>query len=62
VELEAGDVRQVTFPGVVPKLENFPGSARWVGPELGQHTDEVLAELLGVDAAECIRLREAGVV
>jgi crotonobetainyl-CoA:carnitine CoA-transferase CaiB-like acyl-CoA transferase len=62
VELEAGDVRQVTFPGVVPKLENFPGSARWVGPELGQHTDEVLAELLGVDAAECMRLREAGVV
>jgi crotonobetainyl-CoA:carnitine CoA-transferase CaiB-like acyl-CoA transferase len=62
VELEAGDVRQVTFPGVVPKLENFPGSARWVGPELGQHTDEVLAELLGVDAAECLRLREAGVV
>jgi formyl-CoA transferase len=62
VELEAGDVRQVTFPGVVPKLENFPGSARWVGPELGQHTDEVLAELLGVDAAECLRLREAGIV
>ena len=31
-------------------------------PRLGQHTDEVLEHLLGVDAAERAHLREAGVI
>jgi crotonobetainyl-CoA:carnitine CoA-transferase CaiB-like acyl-CoA transferase len=29
---------------------------------LGQHTEEVLEELLGLDTAECDRLREQGVI
>jgi crotonobetainyl-CoA:carnitine CoA-transferase CaiB-like acyl-CoA transferase len=31
-------------------------------PHVGQHSDEVLGELLGLDAAEIARLRDAGVV
>ena len=62
VEVEPGAVRQVVFPGVVPKLERAPGSTRWVGPDLGAHTDEVLAELAGLTADDLVRLREAGVV
>ncbi|HNJ24596.1 MAG TPA: CoA transferase, partial [Microthrixaceae bacterium] len=39
------------FPmqNVVPKLSDTPGEVRWVGPELGEHTDEVLAEALDLD-------------
>ena len=33
------------MPGIVPKLSATPGSADWVGPELGEHTDALLAEL-----------------
>ena len=52
------------FPmqNVVPKLSDTPGEIRWVGPELGQHTDEVLAEVLGVTADEAARWRDAGVI
>jgi succinyl-CoA---D-citramalate CoA-transferase len=62
VELAPGQVRQVTFPGVVPKLERSPGSTRWVGPDLGAHTTEVLTTLAGCDEEDLTRLRQEGVV
>lgn len=62
VEIDTGEVREVTFPGVVPKLTRSPGSTRGVGPELGEHTDEVLTQLLGLGRAHVNRLREEGVL
>ena len=52
------------FPmqNVVPKLSDTPGEIRWVGPELGEHTDDVLGDVLGLDAQELDRLRVAGIV
>ena len=52
------------FPmqNVVPKLSDTPGEVRWVGPELGEHTDEVLTELLGLDDETRSGLRERGVI
>ena len=52
------------FPmqNVVPKLSDTPGEVRWVGPELGEHTDEVLDEVLGITAEQASALRGAGVI
>jgi len=52
------------FPmqNVVPKLSDTPGEVRWVGPELGEHTDEVLEEVLGLDTAARTELYNAGVI
>ena len=52
------------FPmqNVVPKLSSTPGSVRWVGPELGQHTVEVLKEVLGMSSTEIEALQSKGVV
>ena len=52
------------FPmqNVVPKLSDTPGEVRWVGPELGEHTDEVLAEVLGIAADGVATLHDQGVV
>lgn len=51
----------VEFPGVVPKLSGTPGRTRWLGPKLGEHTDEVLASI-GFNAAAREELRAQGVI
>ena len=55
------DGTELAIPAVVPKLSQTPGGTRWLGPALGEHTDEVLAEL-GNAAAEIAALREGGVI
>ena len=40
------DGESVLVPGIVPKLSETPGSIEWIGPELGQHNDEVLGKKL----------------
>ena len=52
----------VICPAPVPLLSETPGSIRSLGPTLGQHTDEVLRDLLGMGDDEIARLRERRVV
>lgn len=40
------DGEQVLVPGIVPKLSETPGSIEWIGPELGQHNEEIMGEKL----------------
>lgn len=51
----------IDFPGVVPKLSATPGQTRWLGPELGEHTDDILSTL-GYGSAEIAALRVQGIV
>jgi formyl-CoA transferase len=55
------DGKPISIPGIVPKLSDTPGQTRWLGPDLGEHTREVLASI-GIDEPEFERLRAAGVV
>ena len=57
-----GPAEPVLFPGIVPKLELRPGGMRWPGPELGEHTDDVLTELAGIAEDELVELRRQGVI
>ena len=52
---------KVKMQNAFPKLSETPGAVRWPGPDLGQHTDEVLAEI-GLDAEAAAALRGKGVV
>lgn len=50
------DGESIAVPAVIPRLSDTPGSTRWLGPALGEHTDEVLAELgLDEQARACLR-------
>ncbi|MBK7659134.1 MAG: CoA transferase [Betaproteobacteria bacterium] len=53
--------KDLLLPGVVPKLSGTPGGTRWVGPKLGEHTDEVLRGL-GYDEARIADLKARKVV
>nr|WP_023596538.1 CaiB/BaiF CoA-transferase family protein [Pandoraea pnomenusa] len=55
------DGTPIDLPNVTPKLSETPGQTQWLGPELGAHTDEVLARL-GYDAEQIEALRENGVI
>ncbi|MGO2767624.1 CaiB/BaiF CoA transferase family protein [Pseudomonas taetrolens] len=55
------DGKDFKMPGIVPKLSDTPGSADWVGPELGAHNAEVLGEL-GYDTAAIATLKLAGAI
>ncbi len=55
------DGTPVKLPAITPKLSATPGETKWLGPSLGEHTDEVLGTL-GYDAAGIAGLRRDGVV
>ena len=52
---------ELLLPGLVPKLSRTPGATRWIGPRLGEHTDEVLTAL-GYDAQRIAALRKSRAV
>lgn len=56
---ELGDV---VVPGVVPTLSATPGRITNLGPTLGNATDQVLRELLGLTAAELQRLHQQKII
>ncbi len=52
----------IRMPGIVPKLSDTPGEARFVGPGLGEHNQEVYGNLLGLSAGEIASLAGRGVI
>lgn len=47
------------IPGIVPKLSDTPGKTNWLGPDLGEHTDNVLtAAGYAVEEIEDFRRRK----
>ena len=70
VERETGARREVEHPvgGPIPtvanpiRLSESPVEYDRAPPQLGQHTDEVLSDLLGLSAAEIAALRGDGII
>jgi len=60
VEIDHPRAGKIRVVGVPVRLSATPGSVRTPSPALGEHTDEVLAELLGLNEAEIKALRTAG--
>ncbi|MEM2338260.1 MAG: CaiB/BaiF CoA-transferase family protein [Candidatus Bathyarchaeia archaeon] len=62
VEIEhpkAGTIKQI---GIPMKFSETPGEIRTAPPLLGQHTDEILKNLLGYSEEEINQLRKEGVI
>ena len=55
------DGKTIKIPAVVPKLSETPGQTKWLGPQLGEHTTDVLKEL-GYSDDEIAQLKQLGAV
>jgi formyl-CoA transferase len=63
VEMEDPEVGTIVTPGVVPRLSETPGAARWTGSwQLGCHNSEVYGGLLGLGDDELRALAREGVI
>jgi crotonobetainyl-CoA:carnitine CoA-transferase CaiB-like acyl-CoA transferase len=62
VDLPHDKLGKVPVTGVPIKLSESPGSIDHLGPELGQHNDEIYGGLLGLSASEMDQLRTDGVI
>ena len=62
VEYDHPQVGKVRLPGNPIKMSGMEGTISTPAPMLGEHTDEVLSELLGLDATTIAALRAAGAV
>ena len=55
------DGQTLKLPGIVPKLSETPGKTEWLGPELGEHTAEVLAAI-GINGEQQKTLKQQGII
>jgi CoA:oxalate CoA-transferase len=62
VEIEHPIAGKFKMPGVPIKLSETPGAVEKPAPLLGQHTEEILQEMLGFTKAKVAALREQGVL
>ena len=62
VDVEHPDFGTIKMQNVAPRLSDTPGAVRHVGPELGEHTDEVLGEILNYSEDQIASWRDAGIV
>jgi len=59
--MKLADGTPIKLPGIVPKLSDTPGSIEWVGPALGEHTEEIL-QAIGYSQDDITRLRASGAI
>ena len=62
VEIEHPQHGPISMVGIPVGLSETPGSVRSVAPELGQHTEEVLVDVLGWDWDRISELRDKEVI
>jgi succinyl-CoA:(S)-malate CoA-transferase subunit B len=60
IDEESGDT--IMIPNVVPRLSRTPGRISHLGPRLGEHTEEILKDRLGMSDEEIATLRSQHVI
>lgn len=63
IDMPSERFESVKMHNVFPKMSKTQGKVRWAGPEkLGQHTEEVLTELLDLTDDQIKKLRDSNIV
>jgi formyl-CoA transferase len=62
VRLTHPDLGEFAMHNVVPRLSETPGAVKHVGPELGEHNEEIYRDVLGLSTEEIAALHSSGVI
>lgn len=62
VEIEHPRLGSIKMPGIVPKFSETPGAIRNVGPDLSEHTDQILKDLIGLSDSEIVELKNKKII
>lgn len=62
IEMDQPAAGKIKVPGIPIKLSDTPGSIRMPAPAIGEHTGELLSELLGYDENKVRALKETGAI
>jgi crotonobetainyl-CoA:carnitine CoA-transferase CaiB-like acyl-CoA transferase len=62
IEVEHSRAGRMKMPAVIPRLSRSPGEVRWLGRALGEDTEVILGEKLGMSRDQLAGLRERGVI
>jgi crotonobetainyl-CoA:carnitine CoA-transferase CaiB-like acyl-CoA transferase len=62
--VEVGDKKwgKVKLQAPVPKMSASPGEVKWLGPELGEHNEEIYTQVLGLSISEIESLHNDGII
>ena len=60
VDVPFPEIGHLKMQNVFPKMSETPGVIRWAGPELGEHTHEVLHDICGLSDDEIAKLKDDG--
>ena len=56
------DGKPLSIPAIIPRLSKTPGETDFPGPDLGQHNEEVLKNILGLSDEEINTLKKNGII
>ena len=56
------DGKPLSIPAIIPRLSKTPGETDFPGPDLGQHNEEVLKNILGLSDEEINILQKNGII
>ncbi|MFE3059023.1 CoA transferase [Nocardia sp. NPDC059239] len=62
IDVDDPDHGRISMAAPLPRMSGTPGSIRSLGPALGSSTDDILAELLGLDTDTRSALRAEGII
>lgn len=62
IEVQHARAGRMQMPAVIPRPSHSPGRVRWLGRALGEDTDAVLGEKLGMSRDQLVGLRERGII
>ncbi|MFC7393255.1 CaiB/BaiF CoA transferase family protein [Scopulibacillus cellulosilyticus] len=62
IEVDHPRLGKIKMPGIVPKFEQTPGRIRSIAPDLGEHNDEILQNLVGLTEQEIEELKQKSVI